>query len=382
VTRRRTLLILGAALIVALAVYTVFFFPQRGAIVQFQPEAAMLVHATDPAGSLSVATGIGATSTPLPYAFSADICNKNTPNHFDCFKAYYQKLVSKYGVPVAFSDLKKRYPLDAFVSAQCHPLTHAIGFQAYNTYPSVTEAYAHGDSFCWSGYYHGVLEGAVAKIGWDNLPAKIDTICAQIPGKESYSFDYYNCIHGIGHGIMELESDDVFTSLKMCDHLTGSWQQSSCYGGVFMENIIAFGRDGSVPYLKKDQPLYPCTAVDDKYKAACYLGQTSFAVDQNGGNFTKIFELCATVAQPYRDICNQSLGRDAANYARHDAAQSKANCLLSPDTNDQYNCILGALKEMVSYYHSDTQAKTFCNILGGDQKSRCLADTGSYYKAF
>jgi hypothetical protein len=229
------------------------------------------------------------------------------------------------------------------------------------------------------------MEGLVDKISLKNLPAQLNSICADLPGKASYNFEYYNCVHGLGHGIMAQLEDDVFASLKMCDNLTGDWEEQSCYSGVYMQNIIdstnVADTDNVVKDLKPDQPLYPCTAVENKYKSQCYLGQTSYVLQQNGYNFAKVTALCAGVEEPYRDICFQSLGRDAANQASHDSARTKVTCWLSTDSNDRQNCIVGAVKEIISYYHSDTQAISFCNILE-DQKDNCLSTAKSYYSIF
>jgi hypothetical protein len=353
----------------------------------FQPEANMLYSAVAPTKSLTEPERAMATSsrdTKLPYNYDSSLCDAfpATETKFQCYQTYYQKLVDTFGVDVAFSDLKKRYTTDSYVVTSCHPLTHVIGREAVTLYPSISEAYMHGDSFCWSGYYHGVLEAIIAKIGQANLPKEIDTICADIPGKSTYDFNYYNCVHGLGHGIMELADDDVFSSLKTCNLLTGNWEQQSCYSGVFMENVITFSRDGSAPDLKPDQPLYPCTEVDDIYKSQCYLGQTSFVLSQNGGDFKKTFDLCANVVAPYRAICDQSLGRDAANYANHDGVTTKNTCSLTTDTTDLDNCVIGAVKEFISYYHAIDQANTFCNLFSDPEKTSCLSTGKQYFRIF
>ncbi len=353
----------------------------------FQPEAQMIQNAINPTGSLKRperAAAEASRNTTLPYTYDATLCGTviDSGPHFKCLQSYYQKLVDSFSIDIAFSDLKKRYNTDTFVVAQCHPLTHVIGRQAVKLYPTVSKAYQHGDSFCWSGYYHGVLEGIVKNIGQENLPKKMDTICADIPGKATYNFDYYNCVHGLGHGIMELDGDDVFSSLTQCDNLTGDWEKQSCYSGTFMENVIVFGRDGSSPGLKAEDPIYPCTAVDSKYKFQCYLGQTSFVLSQNGGNFKATFGVCAGVEPAFREVCGQSIGRDAANYANHDAAQTKTTCDLATFPQDKTNCVIGAVKEFISYHHAITQANAYCNILPDPDKSTCLSTGAIYFKNF
>jgi hypothetical protein len=290
--------------------------------------------------------------------------------------------VATKGVDAAFADIKIRYNKNAFIESQCHPLMHTIGQAAAKLYPVVSEAYLHGDSFCWSGYYHGILEGVALRVGKSNFESQLNTICADIPGKATYSFDYYNCLHGLGHGVMELNEDDVFASLKACDVLTGLWEQESCYSGVFMENIIAESINHTSKYLKASDFLYPCDAVDSKYKSECYLGQTSYALEKSNYDFTKVSALCGTVEEPFRDICYQSFGRDAANQAQHDSQKTSNTCSLGITQNDVQNCIVGAVKEFISYYHSDAQAKTFCDIINKSNQAGCLSTTEQYYKQF
>ena len=38
-------------------------------------------------------------------------------------------------------------------------------------------------------------------------------------------------------------------------------------------------------YLKNDDPMYPCTAVEGKYKEQCYLMQTSQALSVESYDF-------------------------------------------------------------------------------------------------
>ena len=223
-----------------------------------------------------------------------------------CYRGYYKMLLQRSGAKVAMSDIRSRYS-DPFIKSQCHQLAHVVGREAALFYPNVSEAFRYGDSFCWSGYYHGVMEGIVGDVGQENLARKLDSICMDIPGKESFSFDYYNCVHGLGHGIMGVSNNELFKSLEMCDNLTGGWERSSCWSGAFMENIIADEVYHVSKYLSSD-PLYPCNAVADKYKNTCYLMQTSRMLALVNRDFTKVFDLCGSVEEPYINTCYQSLG--------------------------------------------------------------------------
>ncbi len=310
-------------------------------------------------------------------------CTGANASNFDCYQKYYTGLVDQASIKAAFADLKARYPKDDYTRSMCHPLTHVIGKAASAKFATPGEAYKYGDSFCWSGYYHGVLEGIIGRIGFTNLAGQLDSICADIRDKEGYSFNYYNCVHGLGHGIMAITQDELFDSLALCDKLTGSWEQFSCGSGAYMENIIVDGKNHVTKFLNPSDPLYPCNASPDKYKNTCYLMQTSYMLKVNGRNFAQTFASCSKVESAYRDTCYQSLGRDASGQNTSDVSATKVVCLLGRNAEEQSNCVIGAAKDFVSYFHSDVQAKQFCNAFDDTGlRQICLSTTASYYSIF
>ena len=62
-------------------------------------------------------------------------------------------------------------------------------------------------------------------------------------------------------------------SLEVCDALEDDWSRSSCYGGVFMENV-----SNAINEKKNFSPTdyhAPCNRLDAKYRRECYVMQTS-----------------------------------------------------------------------------------------------------------
>jgi hypothetical protein len=312
---------------------------------------------------------------------ASDVCTGAQSSDFECYQSHYQDLVHNSGIDDAFADLKARYPNNSYVQSQCHPLTHVIGRTAAESFNKVSDAYQQGDSYCWSGYFHGVLEAFAHKIGLTNLRTQINSMCADLNTDGKYGFDYYNCVHGIGHGLMAVTDDELFDSLGYCDGLTGDWEQQSCAGGVYMENIIADGLNHVTKYLDPEKPLYPCSGSPDKYQNSCYLMQTSYMLKINGGDFAKTFQWCRD-AGAFQDTCNQSLGRDASGRSVSDGQKTKDICMLGPSENEKNNCVIGAVKDFISYFHSDVQAKAFCNLFDGKIQTDCLSTTEWYYKSF
>lgn len=311
-------------------------------------------------------------------------CQEKRDPSFGCYEAYYAAIVARAGVPAAFADLRAHYPTDPRVETLCHAITHHIGRAAFTKYSGITEAFAHGDDFCASGYYHGVLQGYTSGAGRASLLANLDQVCAGVPGKERHSLEYYNCVHGLGHGIMALTGDSLFEALRDCDGLTGTVEQDACHNGVFMENLIVDGEHGGhfSKYLKPDDPLYPCTAVDERYKVSCFEIQTSYALGATRGDFAKVFALCTRVETSFRATCYQSLGRDAAAVSLNRVPETVAKCGLGRDREQQSNCIRGATLDFLYFYHSDTQALELCAALDRRLRQDCRATVATAFRRF
>lgn len=324
-----------------------------------------------------------ASSSPRTTFASRAICTGADSSNFDCYENYYTKLVEEKGIAAAVADIRKRYAANSYVYVQCHPLMHVIGRAASERFGNPGDAFAEGDSFCWSGYYHGVMEGIIGRIGLKNLASQMNRICVNIRDRTTYGFDYYNCVHGLGHGLMAITQDELFQSLDWCGKLAGSWEQASCASGIFMENIIIDGKNHKTKYLRADEPLYPCMAVEEKYKYPCYLMQSSYVLKVVGADFVKIFEWCEKADPDYRKICYQSIGRDASGNSIADIERTRNSCLLGKPGDEQENCAIGAVKDFISYYHSDKKAKELCNSFAAENlRSVCLETAEQYYKAF
>ncbi len=311
-------------------------------------------------------------------------CEGHAASEFKCWEQRYQQMVKDESPKAAFADVRKEYETSDYMQANCHQISHVIGRAAAERYGDVVAAYNEGDNFCWSGYYHGVMEAVVKKIGLDNITAQINTICESARKQQEYSFYHYNCVHGLGHGLMAIKNNELFDALKACDGLTGTWQQQSCHGGAFMENVMSeINPDHKTTYFRADDLLYPCTAVDEQYKPQCYMMQTSHALRQINSDYGKMFELCKSADAGYVETCYQSLGRDISGNSISNPVSTKKNCMLGSDDNARANCFTGAVKDFISYHHSDQQGLALCNSLDDVYlKKVCTEAAVEYYKTF
>ena len=326
-------------------------------------------------GLLAVAAAgiLGSHAFTPPHGPASTRCPNDPSLALGCYEQRYRSIVARQGVAEAFAALKAGYGADPKMQRLCHAITHAIGQAAMAQYGDVAEAFRHGDNACGSGYYHGVMQGFALSRGSTQLLSDLDGVCAGVPGKERKSLDYFNCVHGLGHAIMAVRSDELFDALHDCDGLTGAMEQNACVNGVFMENLIVDGAHGGhySKYLKPSEPLYPCTAVAEKYKSECFDMQTSYALGVVQGDFAQVFALCARVGPPFRANCYRSLGRDAATLSRDQVPATVATCKLGRDHEQRSYCVLGAVLDFVYYYHSDVQAKALCSGVERDLQQGC-----------
>jgi len=295
------------------------------------------------------------------YAYD-DPCPGESAMTSACWTGYYAAFVEKYSAVDALRDLKMRHDVGGGAKTFCHPALHVIGEAAGKEYGSVAEAYKHGEAFCRSGYHHGVLEGLFGEEGGETMLAELDSICTDVK-KDTASYNYFSCVHGIGHGLMAYFRHDLFESLDGCARLTGDWEQTTCSGGVFMENVISNTPEMPSKYLKADDPLYPCTDVAEKFRTQCYLMQTSHMLIIFEGDFAKTFAACRKTGE-YATTCFQSIGRDVSGWSYGAVGAALSLCGYGANLDERKNCLIGAAADYLLSY-SEADARALC-ALGED----------------
>jgi len=314
-------------------------------------------------------------------------CSAAASKDYPCIQQRYQDLVRNLGVEAAFAELKGEMATNNFINSNCHQISHVIGRVAADLYGDIPNTYSHGNSFCGSGYYHGALETIVAKIGPDRILEEADSLCADLGGHPKHSLFHYNCAHGLGHGFMGNQENDIFDSLDTCDALSDPWERERCYGGVFMENVITKDdREHPSKYLKAASPLYPCDTIESRYKNECYQRQTSYALRTQGNDFVRVFDLCRRLEDGFSSPCYQGLGWAASvqslNQTDNNATVNQSTgdlCMLGGEYEARFNCIVGAVEYFVRHYYSDAQPKVFCETLTAELRAACLQEVEEYY---
>jgi hypothetical protein len=297
-----------------------------------------------------------------------------------CYEQAFGNLAYKSGPKLAMAQFATLMAQRKPVESNCHRIAHTIGSAALARFEgNVAKTFAEGASTCWSGYYHGVLERAFVGAGsFHELGRRARRLCddAEI---RSTNWMAYQCVHGLGHGLMIQTGYALPTSLQICDRLATDWDRTSCHGGVFMENISSsYGVRSK--WLRDDDPVYPCPAVEEQYKLYCYLMVTSRILEMNGYDFPDAAARCARVERNWVSTCYQSLGRDASGHTRQDPQQILAICTgAGAGASD---CIYGAARDMTANYSRGNEAAGLCRIVRVVERPRCFNGIGTIVASF
>jgi mono/diheme cytochrome c family protein len=295
-----------------------------------------------------------------------------------CFEQAFGNVAYYDGPKRALAVFAEKIESDPTV-AVCHRIAHALGAGGLAHYDGdVGSAFVDGSAVCWSGYYHGILERAFAGVSEEDLPAVSRRLCESAQVRRT-DFIAYQCVHGLGHGLMIYTDYDMPMSLETCDALVTSWDQTSCTGGVFMENLqTSYGTLSK--WLRADDPLYPCPTVAERHKLYCYLMVTSRILDVVGGDWKKTVEWCNKAEPNWVATCFQSLGRDASGRSLQDSAEIVRICALAKEMESQ--CIYGAARDITSMDAGARRSSKFCYAVSARLQAGCFNGIGTILGGF
>lgn len=309
---------------------------------------------------------------------------KKDPNRYPCLKSLGKLLVNQI-------EFKKIVIALNASSRDCHDEMHYIVNEEYRNGLGILDIWKDCSTACFGACYHGGLEGLLAQ---KNLAGESDEVvqttlldvCDSI--KDKFSTLYYQCFHGLGHAFMLVSEGDLPKSLRQCDSLDGEWQ-GQCYGGVFMENLPNSTTFTHVPrFIKKDDPLYPCNAIDKKYQAACYGFQTSYFSYLAGQNVQKLIKLCNQVPREYRNDCFRQIGLINIDVLADKQTKAQLACNMIPIGIERQSCIEGLIVGFSDRFPGNiTQMKRhgifeFCLSVEDVYKEACFTQIGRTFRQF
>lgn len=323
-------------------------------------------------------------------------CQTNAADKRACVRGRLLDILRSADVGAALDVLEGVTAADVDVRRDAHVYAHAIGVNAYSHGDSFHGVFAQCSELFQSGCYHGVIQAYFMEQGNNGREAVRDLCTAYDSNAQRWLF--FQCLHGLGHALTMLYDHRLPDALEGCDLLGTDWEEESCYGGAFMENIVsvtephhaasvmtsvdaadnasadedAHGAVGTEAWeaLRASDPHYPCSVLAERYMRACYMMQTSAMLWHNGWDVADAAKSCGQAPERWRTTCFQSLGRDLSSLTLQEPDESVRQCQNVPDDYREW-CYVGLVKNFVDLSGTTEAGFDLCTRVEDFARPRC-----------
>jgi hypothetical protein len=249
----------------------------------------------------------------------------------------------------------------------------------------------------------------------------VASLCEQIAVAHTVAWLRFQCVHGLGHGLVQTNAMNLPRALGGCDWLGTGWDRESCYGGAFMEFIVGgrgqshhphsrrwprggadqaaapagehagHGGDSAAatpaggteagepadhgehgehaghemaaeaPFKVRDKsdPLYPCSVLAARYLQSCYGMQAGIIIEITGPDFGKIAAACDAAPVGLRASCYQGIGTYVSGFTVRDPAKADHLCSLGSARYRAW-CYVGVVKNFIDVTAKSDDGIAFC----------------------
>jgi hypothetical protein len=323
---------------------------------------------------LSMALSVGssaaaqpATAPALPTAQAIKAC-LNSAAGAECLDQLFGEALKTHSTSELMQLIQRLEQDDPELRRDCHPVVHAIGRETYRIKGNIHESFSACDQTCHSGCYHGSVERFLRG---EDIYAQIEKhpSARELKQKAAVACDptlpvrlRFQCLHGLGHALLFFSRYQLLSSLEACDALPEDWSRASCYGGVFMENVV-----NATPETRDLSPTdyhYPCNKLAGQYRGECYVMQTS-RMTEMGLTTEQIFKECDKAGE-FRQNCALSVGRDLSNEARIGNSRATAQKCQMVAGDYRHACMRGVVYALIDNTWDGRYALPFCAAFNQD----------------
>lgn len=301
------------------------------------------------------------SASSLPAAQAIKSCLNNIRGA-ECLDQLFGEALKQHSTLELMQLIQRLENEDPEIRRDCHPVVHAIGRETYRIKGNIHDSFAACDQTCHSGCYHGSVERFLrgeklyAEVGRHPSTAELKQKAALACDPKLPVRLRFQCLHGLGHALMFFSRYQLLPSLQACDALPEDWSRSSCYGGVFMENVF-----NATPESRDLSPIdyhYPCNKLAHQYRSECYVMQTS-RMTELGLATERIFEECDRAGE-YRRQCMLSVGRDLSNDVRLGNSREIAQKCQRVSGDSRLACMQGVVYALIDNTWDGRYALPFC----------------------
>jgi len=303
-----------------------------------------------------------------------------------CFDEILLALVQRNQVRLAMDALSVLSRMDDDISRHGHDFTHVVGINAWSPGKDLGQVYDSCTGLYQSGCYHGVVQAYLDANGSDSTT--VASVCKLIPSAQTNMWLRFQCVHGIGHGMVQNTGLHLRKALEGCDWLVDGWDAQSCYGGAFMEFILAGRGQEHHPHKPRldsasashgehahhettsdtfairnpNDPLYPCSALANRYQSACYGMQAGIIIETTGPDFGKIAKACDGAPLNLRSSCYQGIGTYVSGFTGRNPGKAIDLCMAG-NPGYRHWCFVGVVKNFIDVTALAEDGMDFCRRL-------------------
>lgn len=287
---------------------------------------------------------------------------------------------------------------DSAVRDMGHTLAHGLGRFVVAQRQGDPAVYADCLEIFQAGCNHGVMEAYFASpraASADAVtPSSLDKLCPTITRAGAPRLVGLECAHGMGHGLVARYHGDVRSALGACDHLTTPDARRECHDGVFMENAVrgtaspdvrvgddavqagvAAHRHELAPLVKRGDLAYPCSTIDDRYRAACWTYQPIIIAEAASGKMEILRRTCDSAPEEFIDECYRGVGKQGSGWWE-DQERVAQLCERLPAAR-QSACVGGAVESYLDEMWTVDRAMSFCALVSASTQSGCYEVIGT-----
>lgn len=314
--------------------------------------------------------GIGYTTyqfferpTVEPFSLETEYVSQS---EFVALQQEFDSIVEEHDARVALREVERRAKMDSRFAHSCHALVHSIGHTAYHTYDDFGVAMLYAEPVCNVGYIHGVSQSHFAHAS--DIANEVQQVCAEYDIDSSIGWE---CVHGVGHGLMLGTDNDVPQSLEYCDLFSRDEERYACYTGLFMENFHTNEMFHPTDFLDTEEPFRVCTGLAEQYQKACNHYAIHYYIRANENDFQAALDYCGQLDRALRVDCAGGVGDLAIKEHIDQPLHVEKLCMTADTTFMQNSCIANMTALYTNQFGVRADGLRLCEQLQSGNASVC-----------
>jgi len=193
------------------------------------------------------------------------------------------------------------------VMNDCHVMAHAIGHASWRKSRELRSAFTACSKACIQGCMHGVMEASM--MGRAGARVERGAALAFCDSLGKGTLERRQCLHGLGHGIMHQQRDNVRAAIGECENLGGRYERDQCLGGMWMQWAHFPVAEGAAGYRAK-APLL-CAGVPEARQPRCAHAVGGAAMFATSHDELLSRAICKDLPAALHEQCNKGVQFEA-----------------------------------------------------------------------